>query len=65
VLLLQRRQVGQALVVRFFGNEELIVELNGTQWIWASASARSREAFDELESLVLSTGFSWEWSSDD
>jgi hypothetical protein len=45
---------------RFFGDDDLIVETNGADWIWASA--RTRAAFDELDALLRDTGFEWEFS---
>lgn len=44
---------------RFYGNAEIVFETNGDTWIWASA--RSRQALDQLDSLVRASGMdTWE-----
>jgi hypothetical protein len=44
---------------RFYGNPELIVETNGSDGI--AVSARSREAFDELDALLEDAGVMWDY----
>ena len=46
----------------FFGHSDLLIETNGTTWIWVSS--RTELSFKDLEGLLIPAGIRWEATSE-